>query len=149
MPALNRKIATATMVGISVSAAVVGCSSTDTTPKGGSRSPSATDSARSSSVGSARYEDGRYKADGQYGGQPSSIGVSVTLDDGAITAVTVTPHATNATSRDYQERFADAVPKLVVGKRIDEVNLDRVAGSSGTPDGFNAAIERIKDEASD
>jgi hypothetical protein len=27
------------------------------------------------------------------------------------------------------------------------VNLSKVAGSSGTPDGFNAAIQRIKAEA--
>ncbi|GAA3839563.1 hypothetical protein GCM10022403_084800 [Streptomyces coacervatus] len=71
----------------------------------------------------------------------------VTLDDGAITSVAVTPHATDPTSRDYQERFADAVPRLVVGKAIDDVHLDHIAGSSLTPDGFNAALGRIKDEA--
>jgi hypothetical protein len=36
---------------------------------------------------------------------------------------------------------------VVVGKRIDEVKLDRIAGSSGTPHGFNAALERIKEQA--
>ena len=56
--------------------------------------------------------------------------------------------ATNPISRDYQERFADAIPVLVVGKPIDEANVSRVAGSSGTPDGFNAAIEQIKRQAS-
>jgi len=95
----------------------------------------------------SKYADGTYTATGQYGSLPSSIGVSVTLVDDVITAVTVTPHATDPTSLDYQTRFARAVPALVVGRRIDEVNLSKVAGSSGTPDGFNAAIQRIKAEA--
>jgi hypothetical protein len=73
--------------------------------------------------------------------------VSVTLVEGVITAVTVTPHATDPTSLDFQTRFAQAVPALVVGRNIDEVNLSKVAGSSGTPDGFNAAIQQIKAEA--
>jgi hypothetical protein len=51
------------------------------------------------------------------------------------------------TSLEYQTRFARAVPALVVGRNIDEVNLSKVAGSSGTPDGFNAAIQQIKAEA--
>ena len=73
--------------------------------------------------------------------------MSVTLDDDVITAVTVTPHATNPTSRDLQERFAEAIPELVVGRDIDEVDVGRVAGSSATPDGFNAAIDQIKADA--
>jgi hypothetical protein len=73
--------------------------------------------------------------------------MSVTLVDDIITDVEVTPHATNPTSLDLQRRFAAAIPAVVVGKRIDEVNVDRLAGSSGTPDGFNAAIQRIKEQA--
>jgi uncharacterized protein with FMN-binding domain len=95
----------------------------------------------------SRYADGTYNATGQYGGLPSSIRVSVTLVDDVITAVTVTPQATDPTSLVYQTRFAEAVPALVVGRNIDEVNLSKVAGSSGTPDGFNAAIQLIKAEA--
>ena len=64
-----------------------------------------------------------------------------------ITAVTVTPQATDPTSLDYQNRFVQAIPALVVGRSIDEVHLSKVAGSSGTPDGFNAAIQQIKAEA--
>ncbi|MGH2449825.1 MAG: hypothetical protein ACRDGE_00855 [Candidatus Limnocylindria bacterium] len=46
-----------------------------------------------------------------------------------------------------QRRFAAAVPAVVVGKPIDEVKVGRLAGSSGTPDGFNDAIQRIKRQA--
>ncbi|QWU16728.1 Copper amine oxidase N-terminal domain-containing protein [Paenibacillus sophorae] len=96
---------------------------------------------------SSVYADGDYTATGKYGGLPSSITVTVTLDDDVITAVKVTPHATNPTSLDFQRSFADAVPAVVVGKRIDEVKVGRLAGSSGTPDGFNAAIGQIKEQA--
>ena len=48
----------------------------------------------------------------------------------------VNPNATNPTSRDYQESFADAVPPLVVGKDIDEVNVSSVAGSTSNPRGL-------------
>jgi uncharacterized protein with FMN-binding domain len=94
------------------------------------------------------YWDGRYRATGWYGSLPSSIEVTVELDDGVIRDVDVAPHATDPTSLDYQERFADAVPAIVTGKRIEQVELDRVAGSSGTPDGFNDALKRIKEQAS-
>ncbi|KRF51462.1 hypothetical protein ASG98_25890 [Bacillus sp. Soil531] len=93
------------------------------------------------------YADGVYRATGKYGSLPSSITVNATLDNNVITDVKVTPHATNPTSLDLQRRFAAAVPGVVVGKRIDEVKVGRLAGSSGTPDGFNAAIQQIKEKA--
>ncbi|OKI51950.1 hypothetical protein AMK17_30995 [Streptomyces sp. CB00072] len=75
------------------------------------------------------------------------MGVELTLEGGEITAVEVTPHATDDTSRALQTRFAEAVPRLVVGRDIDDVQLDRVAGNSNTPQGFNDALEEIKDLA--
>ena len=59
----------------------------------------------------------------------------------------VTPHATVPRSLELQRRFAAAVPKVVVGKPIDQVNVGKLAGSSNTPKGFNAAIRQIKDQA--
>lgn len=93
------------------------------------------------------YRDGRYRATGWYGSQPSSIGVTLTLRANRIRTVKVTPHATDPTSRDLQDRFARAVGTRVVGKRIDEVTLTRLAGSSGTTLGFNDALRRIRAKA--
>lgn len=95
-----------------------------------------------------RYADGTYTATGQYGGGPSFITVKATLANGVITAVEVTPHATVPRSLELQRRFAAAVPKVVVGRPIDQVNVGRLAGSSNTPNGFNAAIRQIRDQAS-
>jgi hypothetical protein len=44
--------------------------------------------------------------------------------------------------------FAGADYKqYVVGKKIDEVQLTKVSGSSLTPQGFNDALAKIKAEA--
>ena len=94
-----------------------------------------------------RYADGVYTATGQYGNEPSFITVEATLASGIITAVEVTPHATVPRSLELQRRFAAAVPKVVVGRPIDQVNVGKLAGSSGTPKGFNAAIRQIKEQA--
>jgi thiamine biosynthesis lipoprotein len=93
------------------------------------------------------YRDGVYTAAGRYGSLPSSITVHVTLRNGVIRAVNVTPRATDPTSLALQRRFAAAVPAVVVGKPIAKVQVGRLAGSSGTPDGFNRAIEQIKQQA--
>ncbi|WP_201751953.1 FMN-binding protein [Microvirga arsenatis] len=94
-----------------------------------------------------RYADGTYTATGQYGGGPSFITVKATLANGVITAVEVIPHATVPRSLELQRRFAAAVPRVVVGRPIDQVNVGKLAGSSNTPKGFNAAIRQIRDQA--
>ncbi|MCU1554491.1 MAG: hypothetical protein JWM13_1977 [Arthrobacter sp.] len=73
--------------------------------------------------------------------------MTVTLVNDVVTDVSVVPHATDPTSLDLQNRFAAAVPAVIVGRDIDTIQVDRIAGSSATPDGFNAALERIKAEA--
>jgi uncharacterized protein with FMN-binding domain len=122
-----------------------------TTDVAGARSMTALEASairpRSALRADSSYTDGVYTANGQYGNLPSSITVTATLVDSVITAVKVTPHATDPTSLDLQRRFAAAIPKVVVGKRIDEAKVGRLAGSSGTPKGFNAAIRRIKEQA--
>jgi uncharacterized protein with FMN-binding domain len=151
MSALSKKISTV-FVGMSVTTVIVGCTATGADTDTDSPSSPTTRSAGPSPSGSSSnhvpYKDGTYSVDGEYGTRGSSIGVSITLRDDAITAVDVTPHATNETSLALQSRFVEAVPALVVGRDIDEVTLDRVAGNSHTPDGFNDALEKIKADAS-
>lgn len=147
MTRLNKRMKVA-MAWISA-VIVAGCTTVDREAARPTSAPNTIVTPRSRSVSSqdSLYADGVYTATGQYGSLPSSITVTATLSDNVITAVEVTPHATDVTSRDYQERFADAVPAEVVGKPIDEVRVGRLAGSSGTPNGFNAALQRIKEQS--
>jgi uncharacterized protein with FMN-binding domain len=161
----HKKIALASMTGLSIGVALAGCA-TDTTASTGSAPTSAATSAPSSSPdsatpaptgaaeapaeGSGTYTDGTYEATGSYtspNGQ-EEVDVSITLESDIITAVTVTPEATNPNSVNYQNQFADGIAAVVVGQSIDEIEVSRVAGSSLTSGGFNEAVETIKSEAS-
>lgn len=98
---------------------------------------------------SGEYADGTYTAIGSYqspGGQ-EEIELRVTLTGGEITQTNATTKAASGTSRQYQREFINNYKDLVVGKSIDSVELDRVAGSSLTSNGFNEALDEIKREA--
>ena len=102
-----------------------------------------------SSDTSATYADGTYEATGSYtapSGQ-EEVEVELTLEGDTVTAVTVTPTATDRQAAGFQQQFADGIAAEVVGKDIDELDVSRVAGSSLTSGGFNAAVETIKAEA--
>ncbi len=97
----------------------------------------------------ATYQDGTYTETGSYispGGR-ESIDVTLTVADDVITDASVTSNATSGEAKEYQAEFISGYKTLVVGKDIDEVNLTRVAGSSLTSNGFNAAVELIKADA--
>ena len=162
----QKNLALAAMTGLSISVALAGCatdtstsaeagtapSSTADAPSTAASTPSSTPSTGSDSTaatGSSTYADGTYEATGGYtspNGQ-EEVDVSVILEGDIITAVTVTPEATNPNSVNYQTQFADGIAAVVVGKDIDEIEVSRVAGSSLTSGGFNKAIETIKSEA--
>lgn len=97
----------------------------------------------------AEYEDGTYEAAGSYTSPAGdeTVQVSVTLEDDVIVASDFTGNATHQTSMKLQGLFDEGYEAMVVGKSIDEVELDVVNGSSLTPGGFMEALERIKLEA--
>ncbi|WP_129658318.1 hypothetical protein [Rothia uropygialis] len=137
-PVLSRAaLATAALVAL---APLTDCAGTEPAP-----APSGQTSTRTAP--SADYEDGTYKAMGEYGGEPSYLDVTITLEDNAITEVTVEPQDENETSRGYQERFTAAVPAAVVGKGLDEAEVGKLADASTCPDGFNDALAQIRGQA--
>ncbi|HEY9313944.1 calcium-binding protein [Williamsia sp.] len=98
---------------------------------------------------SSPYEDGEYSATGSYqspGGQ-QQVGVTVTLSNSVITALSVDISQTKGTSAEFQGKFKSGIDPLVVGKNIDELDVSTVSGSSLTSGGFNDAIDQIKSEA--
>ena len=95
------------------------------------------------------YKNGTYNVKGNYvsPGGPSEVGVSLTLTDGVITDATAEVLATDATSKRFQTEFVEGFKPMVIGKKLDEVSLTKVSGSSLTPKGFNDAVIQIKAEA--
>jgi len=109
--------------------------------------PGTTGSTGGDSAGA--YVDGTYTAEGSYQTPESveSITVTITLENDVVTAVDVTGDPQKRESEQYQSQFIGGISDEVVGKSIDELSVSRVAGSSLTSGGFNAAIEEIKAEA--
>jgi len=95
------------------------------------------------------YTDGTYTATGTYqspGGQ-EEIELTVSLAAGKITDTSAATQAASGTSRQYQKEFINNYKNLIIGKNIEDVELDRVAGSSLTSNGFNDALDEIKQDA--
>ncbi len=102
-----------------------------------------------SSVSQSPYVNGTYHAIGDYQspGGAEQIDVTLTLQDGVILDATVKSLASRPISQKMQGQFVSGYTTFVIGKTIDEVNLDKVSGSSLTPKGFNEALEEIKARA--
>lgn len=98
---------------------------------------------------SSTYKDGSYSATGHYISPDGDedITISVTLQNGIITATSARSGANDPEAEEYQGQFIGGYKQLVVGKNIDSVSLSRVSGSSLTSQGFNNAIQQIKNQA--
>ena len=97
----------------------------------------------------SQYKNGTYAVSGQYyapSGQ-EAIDVSLTLQNDVVTDASVQATANNRTARAYQMMFTDSFKSQVVGKKISNLNLTRVAGASLTTTGFNNALSQIKSQA--
>jgi uncharacterized protein with FMN-binding domain len=138
----------AALVGVAGTLALAGCSTAAT----GTTDAPNTDtsaSADSSSGGGAGYQDGTYTASGSYQTPETveQIEVTITLADDIVTAVEVTGDPQASETERYQSEFIGGIQDEVVGKNIDDLSVDRVAGSSLTSGGFNQALDVIKGEA--
>lgn len=80
-------------------------------------------------------------------GGAEEVTITLTIADDVITAATAEGGATRPPSSQYQGEFVDNFAALIIGKDIADVSLDKVAGSSLTSGGFNAAVETIKTDA--
>lgn len=96
-----------------------------------------------------QYKDGAYQAEGEYltprGNETIRLTISITDDQ--INEAIVLPEGKSLEAKDYQSRFISNYKEHVIGKKINEVKLSRIAGSSLTSIGFNNALNQIKKDA--
>jgi uncharacterized protein with FMN-binding domain len=149
LPAHKKMLSAAAAASVMLLTAACGSGSDDAstdTPSSSSTSAATDDS---SDASASTYKDGTYDAEESYSnpGGESEVKVELTLAGNKITEVSVTPEAENGTSKQYQAKFASGISDEVVGKSLDELNVSKVAGSSLTSSGFNAAIDEIKADA--
>ena len=123
--------------------ALAGCSAGAAGSGSASADPAAGDPAPSS------FKDGSYSSLGRYTspGGASAVDVKLTLQHNVVTAIKVTPKAENPTAISYESRFASGVGGLVVGKKLTELKVTKVSGSSLTSMGFDKAISAIEAQA--
>ncbi len=125
-------------------------STQESTTDSSSSSPSSTSTMeQADSSSSSTYTDGTYTAEGSYQTPESveTISVTLTLEDDVVTAVEVTGDPQARETEQYQSAFIGGIEDEVVGVSLDDLDVSRVAGSSLTSAGFNAAVEDIKTEA--
>lgn len=153
----NRKIIWVGVAGLSLAGTVAGCApaaqqpaeQVPATQETTAATATATSPAAASQAVSSGYKDGTYSADGPYrspNGQ-ETVGVSLTLANGAVSDVQITVHPSNPNTRKFQGEFKNGIAAQVVGKKLDEIKVSKVAGSSLTSGGFNQAVEQIKSQA--
>ncbi|MFE6736744.1 hypothetical protein [Microbacterium sp. NPDC057650] len=111
----------------------------------------AADAQDGGSAASAEYKDGTYTAEGSYQTPETveQISVTLTLTGGVVSDLAVTGDPQAPETEQYQGQFIDGIDAVVDGKSIDDLSVDRVAGSSLTSGGFNQAIEKIKQQAAE
>lgn len=144
------------LVGIAGALLLAGCaaesSSAETTTDSPAPQTTAQASPAATGAGSSTgttYKDGTYTADGSYQTPETveKISVSVTVSDEKVTAVEVTGDPQAAETKHYQGQFIAGISAQVVGKKLDEISVSRVSGSSLTSKGFNQALATIRTEA--
>lgn len=141
----------AALIGVAGTLALAGCSTAaaDSTDAASTEASAGTGTSTGSGSTGTGYADGTYTATGSYQTPETveTIEVTITLADDVITAVEVSGDPQASESERYQSEFIGGIDDEVVGQNIDDISVDRVAGSSLTSGGFNDAIDAIKDEA--
>ncbi|CAH0235307.1 FMN-binding protein [Microbacterium sp. Bi128] len=140
------------LLGVAGIVTLAGCSGGTTdaaAPAPAASSAPSTSAADGGSSSSGTYTDGTYEATGQYATPESveTVDVTLTLAGDTVTDVTVTGDPQAAESRRYQGEFIGGIKDEVVGKKLDEISVSKVAGSSLTSGGFMKAVDAIKSQA--
>ena len=156
MNQLHKKSTIAAFAMLSLGTALAGCTPTapDANTDTGTDTGTATGTDTGTDTGTGTgttgtYVDGAYTESGDYTAPSGAetVEVTVTLADGIITDVTVVGDATDPTAQNRQGQFIAGIAAIVEGKNIDELDVQKVGGSSLTSSGFNAAIDAIKADA--
>ncbi len=125
-----------------ISSATASTSTSTTSPKTSTTTTSSATTETSTPAPTA----GVYSAIGDYTAPsgPESIDVTLTVVGGMIVEANVDSNTQNPISKKFQMQFIAAYRSFVVGKKIADLELTTVAGSSLTPKGFNDALADIR-----
>lgn len=103
-----------------------------------------------SDTSSSVYANGTYTATTSYAvprGFQNTIKVTVTVDNGTISAVSATHEYEDRESEFYVDAFDADISAAVGGDTIDDAYAGRVGGASLTSNAFNDALQTIVNDA--
>lgn len=138
----------AAVVALNHKDSVSNTSAMTTTPLA-TTSPTTTTAPSTSAASSGTYKDGTYTASTSYftpDGQEDAK-LTITLANNVVTASDFSEQALSGEGQRYQNRFDSNYKSEVVGQKVSDISLSRVAGASLTTDGFSQALEQIKQNA--
>jgi len=138
--------------GVATSAsASTGTGSSDvTTTPSTPTSASSTNTSSTTTATSSGYKDGTYSATSNYSvpqGNSNSIGVSITVKDGVVTAVKTDENYSDRESEMYIDSFESLLQNAVVDKSIKNLQLNRIGGATLTTAAFDDALDSIRNDA--
>jgi uncharacterized protein with FMN-binding domain len=158
MPIIRTRTALLTLTGLSALGILTGCSagaaSSGGSPAAGapdvaSSSSAAPDDTASGSASGATYKDGTFTEQGTYsspGGQ-EVISVRLEIASDTVKDVEVKTVKADPTATQYEAMFIKGIQGEVVGKKVDDLKVTHVSGSSLTSKGFDDALAKIKSDA--
>lgn len=114
-----------------------------------SSNTTSTSASSESTASVTNVKDGTYTASASYDtpGGVQDIKVTLTIAGGAVSGSSITQNATGREDEAYQSAFESEYKTAVVGKKISDISLNRVAGASLTTEGFNTALLDIAKQA--
>jgi len=107
-------------------------------------------SSQSSVTNIVTYKDGSYESTGLYNAPSGdeNLDVKITIINNTINDVTINPASNNPIALRYQEKFTKGISAQIVGKTLDKAYVNgNINGASLSGDGFNAALDKIKQQA--
>ena len=117
--------------------------------KSSAQSEDSGDSKNQSKTDTGNYKDGDYKVKATYGPvAEDSFDVRLSVANGNVSDVQMTPHPFTPISRGHMDAFSKAIPGKIVGKPLKDLHISVVAGASWTSDAFNKALDVARQEAS-
>ncbi|CAL4860153.1 FMN-binding protein [Microbacterium sp. MM2322] len=137
--------AAASVAGLAL---LAGCAG-QTTAGSAQNPPASADAGSGASSGSGPFKDGTYTAEGTYQTPETveKIKVTLTIASDVVTDVEVTGDPQARETTQYQGEFIGGIKDAAVGKKLADLSVDKVGGSSLTSGGFNAAVKEIRTEA--
>ncbi len=117
-----------------------------------SAAPASEAAAAAASPTGGPYADGTYTQSESYGVvdgiiEEDSIDVSLTLESGYITGVSITGHPLASRSDEYINDFSQEIDGAVVGRSVEDAHVTALAGASKTSAAYNDAVDAIAVEA--